>query len=58
MDPNFDAEAFTLLGLGIGVIAFRFISRWVSLGTRNLRADDYLMLLVAVCCPGLVDEQY
>ena len=49
MDPNFDAEAFTLLGVGIGVIAFRFVSRLITLGIRNLRTDDYLMLLVAVC---------
>lgn len=48
MDPNFDAEAFTLLGVGLGVIAFRFGSRLVTLGLRNLKPDDYLMLLVAV----------
>lgn len=49
MDHHFDAEAFTLLGVGVGVIAFRFVSRLVSLGIRNLRPDDYLMLLAAVC---------
>jgi len=58
MDPNFNAEAFTLLGIGIGLIAFRFTSRLATLGIRNLRPDDYLMLLVAVLYAGHTVSAY
>ncbi|RMI99747.1 hypothetical protein CDV36_015992, partial [Fusarium kuroshium] len=45
---SFAAEAFTLLALGIVVIGFRTYARAKQEGIRNLKIDDYLMLLVIV----------
>lgn len=45
----FVTEAFALLGVGLGVIALRIAARVTSVGVRGLKADDYLMILAAVC---------
>ncbi|KAH6951140.1 hypothetical protein BKA56DRAFT_505876 [Ilyonectria sp. MPI-CAGE-AT-0026] len=45
---SFAAEAFTLLALGIVVIGFRTYARAKQEGIRNLKMDDYLMLLVII----------
>jgi hypothetical protein len=46
---SFVTEAFALLGVGLGVIALRLAARITSVGIRGLKADDYLMVLAAVC---------
>ncbi|KAK6207742.1 hypothetical protein QIS74_12823 [Colletotrichum tabaci] len=45
---DFTTEAFTLLGVAIGVIVLRTYARVKAVGIKHLQADDYLMLLVAV----------
>ncbi|KAF9877958.1 hypothetical protein CkaCkLH20_04534 [Colletotrichum karsti] len=44
---DFTTEAFTLLGVAIGVIFLRTYARISAVGIKHLQADDYLMLLVA-----------
>ncbi|KAK6818980.1 hypothetical protein PG987_016433 [Apiospora arundinis] len=44
----FTIEAFALLGIGLAVIGLRTYWRLSTVGIRNLKADDYLMLLAAV----------
>ena len=46
---NFLAEAFTLLAVGLVVIALRLYSRCVSVGVRRLAWDDFLMVVAGVC---------
>ena len=48
MAENFVAEAFSLLGLSLVIIAFRILARISHLGTRRLQLDDYLMVLAGV----------
>lgn len=48
MVENFIAEAFSLLAIGLVVIAFRLYSRVLTVGIRNLAADDYLMIIAGV----------
>ena len=48
MAENFIAEAFSLLAIGLVVIAFRLYSRILTVGFRNLAADDYLMIVAGV----------
>ncbi|KAB5576354.1 hypothetical protein GE09DRAFT_936479, partial [Coniochaeta sp. 2T2.1] len=43
----FTTEAFTLLGVGLFVIALRTAARISSVGMGGLKADDYLMVLAA-----------
>ncbi|GKT95911.1 short-chain dehydrogenase/reductase SDR [Colletotrichum tofieldiae] len=45
---DFTTEAFTLLGVAIGVIFLRTYARVKAVGIKHLQADDYLMLFVAV----------
>ncbi|GJC81028.1 hypothetical protein ColLi_03866 [Colletotrichum liriopes] len=45
---DFTTEAFTLLGVAIGVIFLRTYARVKAVGINHLQADDYLMLFVAV----------
>lgn len=45
---DFTTEAFTLLGIGLGVIGFRTYARFHVAGLKGLEADDYLMMLAAV----------
>ncbi|KAK3294441.1 uncharacterized protein B0H64DRAFT_463329 [Chaetomium fimeti] len=45
---SFVQEAFTLLGIGLFVIGLRFHVRISSSGIKNLRVDDYLMIVAAV----------
>lgn len=45
---DFTTEAFTLLGIGLGVIGLRTYARVSVVGFRRLEADDYLMLVAAV----------
>ncbi|TQN64938.1 hypothetical protein CSHISOI_10483 [Colletotrichum shisoi] len=45
---DFTTEAFTLLGVAIGVIVLRTYARVKAVGIKHLQADDYLMLFVAV----------
>lgn len=47
MDP-FTTEAFTLLGIGLAVIAARTYIRLHAIGLKGLKSDDYLMWVVAV----------
>lgn len=54
MDPHFNAEAFSLLGISLGVIGFRFASRLSFLGFRGLAPDDYLMILAGVSVPSVL----
>ncbi|KAK8068989.1 hypothetical protein PG994_005605 [Apiospora phragmitis] len=46
MDP-FTTEAFTLLGIGLMVIAVRTYIRVHAIGLKGLQSDDYLMWVVA-----------
>ncbi|KAL1641261.1 hypothetical protein SLS58_006163 [Diplodia intermedia] len=48
MASSFTTEAFSLLGVGIVVIALRVIARTTSVGVTNLQFDDYLMCGAAV----------
>lgn len=48
MADAFTKEAFTLLGVGIGLVALRTYARWSSVGIRNFMLDDYLMLVAVV----------
>jgi hypothetical protein len=48
MDPNFNTEAFSLLGVSLAVISLRVSTRTAFLGYRNLQPDDYLMVLAGV----------
>ncbi|KAK7942647.1 uncharacterized protein PG986_011760 [Apiospora aurea] len=43
----FSIEAFTLLGIGLTVIALRTYIRVHAIGPKGLQSDDYLMWLVA-----------
>ncbi|KAL9004278.1 MAG: hypothetical protein Q9188_002913 [Gyalolechia gomerana] len=45
MADNFVAEAFTLLAIGLVVIALRWVSRLLTVGFSKLAADDYLMII-------------
>lgn len=46
---NFTIEAFTLLGIGLCIIALRCYARWATVGWRGLKPDDYIMTFAAVC---------
>ena len=48
MAENFIAEAFSLLAIGLIVLAFRLYSRTLTVGFRNLAADDCLMVVAGV----------
>jgi hypothetical protein len=48
MSDPFTTEAFSLLGVGIFVIALRSYARVTSVGFRGLQFDDYLMCVAAV----------
>ena len=48
MAENFVAEAFSLLAIGLVIIALRLYSRIITVGFRRLAADDYLMVLAGV----------
>lgn len=51
MDDSFTTEAFTLLGVGIAVIALRVVARATAVGFKRFQFDDYLMCVAAVCLP-------
>ena len=48
MAENFIAEAFSLLAIGIIVIALRWVSRLMTVGFTHLAWDDYLMIVAGV----------
>lgn len=48
MGDSFMTEAFTLLGMGVAVIALRIIARATAVGIKGLQFDDYLMCVAAV----------
>ncbi|EXJ81491.1 hypothetical protein A1O3_07784 [Capronia epimyces CBS 606.96] len=48
MASEFNTEAFTLLGVGVGVVAARMVSRVYMVGVKGLWFDDYLMLFATV----------
>ena len=48
MADAFENEAFSLLGVGVAIVALRTYARVSSVGVRNFMADDYLMLLAVV----------
>jgi len=54
MVENFIAEAFSLLAIGLLVITCRLYSRVLTVGFRNLAADDFLMIIagVSTCLAG------
>lgn len=54
MAENFIAEAFSLLAIGLIVIAVRLYSRILTVGFRKLAADDYLMIAAGVSSFGLL----
>lgn len=45
---NFTSEAFTLLGVGIGVVGLREYARIAKVGFGGLAVDDYLMVVAVV----------
>lgn len=54
---QFNIEAFTLLGIGITIIALRTYARVSAVGLRRLQADDYLVWFAAVRRPcGFVER--
>lgn len=48
MADDFNKEAFTLLGVGVAVVGLRTYARITSVGIRNFKLDDYMMLLAIV----------
>lgn len=48
MAENFIAEAFTLLAIGLVVIALRWVARVMTVGFKKLAPDDYLMVIAGV----------
>ncbi|KAF7555274.1 hypothetical protein G7Z17_g2286 [Cylindrodendrum hubeiense] len=48
MSDTFTTEAFTMLGIGIAIIALRWYVRISAVGIRGLQPDDYLMVPVLV----------
>jgi len=48
MASEFNTEAFTLLGVGVFVVAIRTASRLSIAGFKGLWLDDYLMLFATV----------
>lgn len=64
MGDSFTTEAFTLLGVGIAVIALRIVARATAVGFKHFQFDDYLMCIAAVricrvsgCLPLLILSQ-
>lgn len=53
MAASFTTEAFTLLGVGIAVIALRLVARAVAVGFKHFQFDDYLMCGAAVRIPRI-----
>lgn len=47
---NFTTEAFTLLAIGLCIIALRCYARLTTVGLRGLKPDDYIMVVAAVSC--------
>ncbi|KAF7551247.1 hypothetical protein G7Z17_g5183 [Cylindrodendrum hubeiense] len=45
---SFTTEAFTLLGIGLGILGLRVYARIHAVGVRNLEWDDHFMLLAAL----------
>jgi hypothetical protein len=45
---SFTAEAFTLLGIGLGIIGLRTYVRINAVEIRHLKLDDYFMVVAAV----------
>ncbi|KAJ4984890.1 hypothetical protein SVAN01_09584 [Stagonosporopsis vannaccii] len=48
MGDSFTTEAFTLLGVGIAVIALRVVARATAVGLKGFQFDDYLMCVAAI----------
>jgi hypothetical protein len=48
MANAFTTEAFTLLGVGVGIVALRLVARTKLVGLRGLQLDDYLMCFATV----------
>ena len=48
MGDSFTTEAFTLLGVGVAVIALRVVARATAVGFKHFQFDDYLMCAAAV----------
>lgn len=51
---DFNTEAFTLLGVAIVIIALRITARWIMVGPKSFKADDYLMLLACVSSSSML----
>ena len=52
MGDSFTTEAFTLLGVGVAVIALRVVARATAVGFKHFQFDDYLMCAAAVRISG------
>ena len=48
MANAFTTEAFTLLGVGVSIVALRLVARTKLVGVRGLQMDDYLMCFATV----------
>lgn len=48
---GFTVEAFTLLGVGLSILALRVYARVNAVGIRGLEWDDHFMVLAAVRTP-------
>jgi hypothetical protein len=44
----FTIEAWTYLAIDIVVVATRVIARWWQLGIRDMKPDDFLMVIAIV----------
>jgi hypothetical protein len=51
MANAFTTEAFTLLGVGVGIVALRLVARTKLVGLSGLQLDDYLMCFATVRPP-------
>lgn len=47
----FTIEAWTYLAIDIVVVAIRVIARWWQLGVRDMKPDDFLMIIAIVSRP-------
>jgi hypothetical protein len=51
MANAFTTEAFTLLGVGVGIVTLRLVARTKLVGLSGLQLDDYLMCFATVRLP-------
>ncbi|PBP25511.1 hypothetical protein BUE80_DR003593 [Diplocarpon rosae] len=54
----FNIEAFTLYGIAVAFTGLRTYARVVSVGVRNLKADDYIIWIAILLYTGLTVAAY